>query len=276
MATIDIGDASWWIEQAGAGAPVLQIHGAGFGHHNFTPVSPILAEQFHVIDYDQRGYGGSDRPEAFDYGIEAWADDAVRVLDALGIERAHVHGTSMGGMVAVVVAGKHQSRVQSVVVNCAAAKLGRRGRLTFQNWIDLVRLDPDAVASRTLAELISWTALSATYLDSPEGAGAVDAVQEILRATNSPTPFLAACRAMQEMDLRDWVCRIACPALVLGGDQDVMTPWDQGPDGAGQQWIADHLRRGETWVIKGGGHSTPFDSTAEHAEVVTRFFRRHG
>jgi pimeloyl-ACP methyl ester carboxylesterase len=275
MTMVDIGNASLWVRQVGDGPPVLQIHGAGFGHHNFAPVTPILAERFTVIDYDQRGYGGSDRPEPYPYCIESWADDAVRLLDALGIDVAHVHGTSMGGMVAQVVAGKYPERVGSVVINCAAAKLGARGRLTFQNWIDIVRLDPDAVASRTLAELITWTALSAAHLDGPAGATAVDQVQAILRDSNSPGPFVAACRAMQEMDLQEWVRRIQCPALVLGGDQDIMTPWDQGPGGAGQQWIADHLRHGETHVIVGGGHSTPFDSTAEHAEVVAAFFARH-
>lgn len=276
MAIIDIGDASLWVQRTGSGDPILQIHGAGFGHDNFAPLSPILSEVFQVIDYDQRGYGASDRPEPYAYGIEAWADDAIGVLDQLGIQRAHIHGTSMGGMVAQVVAGKYPERVLSVVINCSASKLGKKGRLTFQNWIDIVEMDPAGVASRTLAELISWTALSAAYLDSAEGVGAVDSVHKILRDVNSPGPFVAACRAMQNMDLRQWVGRIRCPAMVLGGDQDVMTPWDQGPEGAGQQWIADNLLHGQTWVIRGGGHSTPFDSTSEHAEVVTQFFREHG
>lgn len=275
MTMLNIRDASLWIEQTGEGAPVLQIHGAGFGHYNFSPLSPLLAEKFHIIDYDQRGYGSSDRPEPFAYSLESWADDAIQVLDSLGIATAHIHGTSMGGMVAQIVAGKYPDRVKSVVINCSASKLGTRGRLTFQNWIDIVQLDPAGVGSRTLAELITWTALSTSYLDSTAGAGAVDSVHNILRNSNSTGPFLAACRAMQEMDLRDWVRKIECPALVLGGNEDIMTPWDQGPEGAGQQWIADNLQRGETWVIKGGGHSTPFDSTEEHAEVVTRFFLKH-
>jgi len=275
MAKLNIGDAMLWLEETGDGPPVLQIHGAGFGHYNFSPLSPLLSESFHVIDYDQRGYGRSDRPNIYEYSLESWADDAIRLLDNLGIETAHIHGTSMGGMVAQIVAGKYPHRVKSVVINCSASKLGTKGKLTFQNWIDIVRLDPDGVGSRTLAELITWTGLSASYLDSPAGAEAVDSIQNILRESNSEAPFLAACRAMQQMDLRDWVRKIECPALVLGGDEDVMTPWDQGPDGAGQRWIADNLRKGETWVIKGGGHSTPFDSTEEHAEVVKRFFLEH-
>lgn len=272
---ISIGDADLWTEVSGQGDPVLQIHGSGFGHYNFAPLSPLLAEKFQVIDYDQRGYGDSSRPDDYPYSIERWAADAAALLDAMGIERAHVHGTSMGGMVAQAFAGLYPERTQSVVINCSASKLGRNGRLVFQNWIDIVQLDPAGPGSRILAELISWQALSTGYMESEAGRDAVDQVQTILRDSNTLAPFVAACRAMQEMDLRDLVRAISSPALVLGGDQDLMTPWDQGPQGAGQQWIADNLPGAEVHVIKGGGHSTPFDSTEEHASVVADFFSRH-
>ena len=64
-------------------------------------------------------------------------------MDVLEIDRAHVHGTSMGGMVAQVFAGKYPERTDIVVINCAAAKLGVMGRLIFKNWIDIAHIDPD-------------------------------------------------------------------------------------------------------------------------------------
>ena len=72
--------------------------------------------------------------------------------------------------------------------------------------------------------------------------------------------FTAACQAMCDMDLRPWLGRITSPALVLGGDEDLMTPWDQGPDGAGQQAISDGIAGAENHVIRGSNHSTIFDS----------------
>jgi pimeloyl-ACP methyl ester carboxylesterase len=269
---IEVNGARLWHQITGDGEPVLQIHGSGFGHFNFGPITPVLAEEFRCIDYDQRGYGQSEKPEQH-YDLEVWADDAVGLLDALGIERTHVHGTSMGGMVAQVVAGKYPERVHSVVINCAAAKLGFSGQLVFRNWIDLVRLE--GVGSRTLAELISWQCLSRAYMETPEGQAGVDVIQQILRDANEPHVMTAACEAMIAMDLRDWVKQITAPALVLGGDEDVMTPWDQGPEGAGQQWIADNLQNGETYVIKGSNHSTIFDNSEEHARAVADFFHRH-
>jgi pimeloyl-ACP methyl ester carboxylesterase len=269
---IDIDGVKIWHEISGEGEPILQIGGSGFAHLNFAPITPILNQQFRIIDYDARGYGKSDKPEQ-DYSIEAWADDAVAILDALGIGKAHIHGTSMGGMVATTLAGKYPDRVQSVVINCAAAKLGFAGRLVFKNWIDLIALQ--GTGSRILAELIAWQCLSRGYMATPEGQAGVDGIQEILTVSNEPRVMIAACEAMNAMDNRDWVRKITSPALVLGGDEDVMTPWDQGPDGAGQQWIADNLPNGEKYVIKGSNHTTIFDGTEEHARVVTDFFGRH-
>ena len=263
-----------WHRITGEGDPVVQIHGAGFGHYNFDPVTPELSKRFRVVDFDMRGYGASDRPEQ-DYDMEVWADDVAGLLDALEIERAHVHGTSMGGAIAIVVAGKYPDRTRSVVINCAAAKLGPSGQLIFKNWIDIARLDPDGPGSRILAELITWQALSRRFLAEQDAVALADRMQEILRDSNSVEVFTAACQALCDMDVRDWLPRITSPALVIGGDEDVMTPWDQGPGGAGQQAIADGIDGVEVHVIHGANHSTIFDSSEEHNRVVGDFFARH-
>src|SRR6185437_5083502 len=72
-----------WYDVSGEGEPVVQIHGAGFGHFNFAPATPELSKHFRVIDYDMRGYGESDRPVQH-YDMEVWADDVAGLLDALG------------------------------------------------------------------------------------------------------------------------------------------------------------------------------------------------
>ena len=263
-----------WYQITGEGEPVIQIHGAGFGHSNFAPATPALGERFRIIDYDMRGYGQSDRPVQH-YDMEVWADDAASLLDALDVPEAHVHGTSMGGMIAIVLAGKYPERTTSVVVNCAAAKLGQAGRLIFKNWIDIATIDPDGPGSRILAELIAWQALSKKFLETADGVAAIDTIQQILRDSNSIGPFTAACQAMCDMDLRPWLPRITSPALVLGGDEDLMTPWDQGPGGAGQAAIYEGIAIAEKHVIRGSSHSTIFDNTEEHNRVVIDFFTRN-
>jgi pimeloyl-ACP methyl ester carboxylesterase len=271
---VEVNGVNLWYRITGEGEPVVQIHGAGFGHFNFDPATPEISKVFRVVDYDMRGYGQSDKPLQH-YDMEVWADDLAGLMDALGIGRAHVHGTSMGGMIAVVFAGKYPKRTHSVVINCAAAKLGTAGRLIFKNWIDIARMDPDGPGSRLLAELITWQAVSKRFLDENDAVALSDTIQTILRDSNRVEVFTAACQAMCDMDLRSWLPKITSPALVLGGDEDIMTPWDQGPGGAGQQAIADGIPGAEVHVIAGANHSTIFDSTEEHNRVVIDFFSRH-
>jgi len=221
-----------------------------------------------------RGYGQSDRPRQH-YDMEVWADDLAGLMEALEVERAHVHGTSMGGAIAIVFAGKYPERTASVVINCAAAKLGRAGRLVFRNWMDIARLDPEGPGSRTLAELIAWEAFSKAFLERENAAAAIDNTQRILRESNDLEVFTAACQALCDMDVSGWLPKITAPALVLGGDEDVMTPWDQGPGGAGQEAIYRGIAGAEKHVIRGSGHSTIFDNAEEHNRVVADFFRRH-
>ena len=269
---IEVNGINLWHRITGDGHPVVQIHGAGFGHFNLDPVTPILSDHFKVVDYDQRGYGSSDKPDQH-YDMEVWADDVVGLMDVLGISKSHIHGTSMGGMIAIVVAGKYPERTSSVVINCAAAKLGLAGKLIFRNWIDLARNDVEGPGSRTLAELIAWQAVNIEFLESnPE---MVDHIQQILRDSNEVAPYTAACQAMIDMDLTPWLGSIESPSLVIGGDQDIMTPWDQGPNGVGQEGVYQGISNSEKYVIKGAGHSTIFDSTEEYGKVVLDFLQRN-
>ena len=271
---IEVNGVNLWYRISGEGEPVAQIHGAGFGHFNFDPATPELSKHFKVVDYDMRGYGQSDRPLQH-YDMEVWADDLAGLLDALEIEEAHIHGTSMGGMIAIAFAGKYPERTTSVVINCAAAKLGVTGRLIFKNWIDIARMDPDGPGSRLLAELITWQALSKRFLEEQDAEELTGLIQQILRDSNRIEVFTAACQAMCDMDLTSWLPKITSPALVLGGDEDLMTPWDQGPNGAGQEAIYQGIPDAEKHVVKGSNHSTIFDGTEEHTRVVIDFFRRH-
>jgi 3-oxoadipate enol-lactonase len=272
---IEVNGINMWRRITGTGEPVFQIHGAGFGHFNLDPVTPLIAGAgYEVVDYDQRGYGASDKPIQH-YDTEVFADDLAALMDACGHERAHVHGTSFGGMVAIAFAGKYPEKTASVVINCAAAKLGRMGRLIFKNWIDIANLDPAGPGSQILADLIAWQAVDKKFLESEAGAGVPAHCNQILRDSNRLEVFTAVCQVMCDMDLTPWLPKITSPALVLGGDNDIMTPWDQGPGGVGQQGIYEGIAGAEKVVLKDAGHSTIFDSTEAHANAVIDFLRRH-
>src|SRR6266571_4558484 len=97
---------------------------------NLSAVSDRMAEHFRVIEVDQRGNGFSDRPDE-KYTIEGWADDMAALLDAIGVERAFVHGTSTGGMIAIKLAARYPEKVRALILGATAAKLDFVGRSQF-------------------------------------------------------------------------------------------------------------------------------------------------
>src|SRR5690242_3119658 len=99
MAFIESNGHRHWYEITGEGEPVVQIHGAALGHTNFAKVTPILNQHFKIYDFDLLGAGQSDRPMDVDYTLEMWADDVKGLMDTWGLEKAHIHGTSFGGMI---------------------------------------------------------------------------------------------------------------------------------------------------------------------------------
>ena len=101
----------------GKGVPLLLIHGLGYARWGWEPVVEPLARSFDVILFDNRGIGESDAPEG-PYTTAQMADDAVQVLDEAGVERAHVVGTSLGGMVAQELALGRPERVEKLVLAC--------------------------------------------------------------------------------------------------------------------------------------------------------------
>jgi pimeloyl-ACP methyl ester carboxylesterase len=113
---IDANGISIAFKRIGSGAPLILIHGAEADHSMFDAFGALLAEHFTVIAYDQRDSGATRNPAA-PYGLNELADDAAHLITALGYERAHVFGTSLGGAIAQVLAVRHPRRVDRLIVS---------------------------------------------------------------------------------------------------------------------------------------------------------------
>jgi pimeloyl-ACP methyl ester carboxylesterase len=132
------------------------------------------------------------------------------------------------------------------------------------------------MGSRELAVEIAAQALSRTFLDSPRGPETVEVIQGVLERNCSVEVFCAACDAMIEMDLTDDCRTIRAPTLVMDGDQDILTPLDQGPDGVGNRLIAELIPGAELYVIEGSGHTNLMEAPELSTSVVVGFLERVG
>src|SRR6202162_4486029 len=109
----------YWDEQ-GSGEPLLLIMGLSYPSYMWHRSRPLLVQRYRTIAFDNRGIGQSDVPSGV-YSIPSMASDGAAVLDAAGVEAAHVFGLSMGGMIAQEFALQYPKRVRSLILGCTAA-----------------------------------------------------------------------------------------------------------------------------------------------------------
>lgn len=271
MAYAELDDCRIWYELKGSGDYLLQIPGMFFAHDNFGLVTDAMAEQFTVIDFDQCGTGLSERPSRR-YSIESWADDCARLLDALGVQRAHVHGTSAAGMVAIRFAAAYPERVDRLVIDCSAARLDFVGRAMCEVWKALARAY--GLGSRELALNIAGQACSRTFLDGERAAETVESIRQLVERNCTLETFCAVCDAMIEVDLSADLGRIRAPTLVTVGSEDVMTPLDQGPEGIGNRALAERIPNAQLYVMEGIGHANLLEAPDLTTKVVIEFLLR--
>ena len=173
-----------------------------------------LADRFRIVRYDHRGHGRSPVPPGR-YELADLGADPLALLDRLEIDKAHLAGLSLGGMVAMWVAAHAPDRVGRLVLMSTSAKLG----------------PPQAWAERAAAVRAGGTgAVAANVVGrwfTPEYASAHPEVVERFRdmiAASPPDGYVACCGAIERMDLEPELARIRAATLVIAGSDDPATP----------------------------------------------------
>ena len=175
---------------------------------------PALSQAFRVITYDPRGHGQSSSPPG-DYTLDDLGRDAVAVLDAVGVERAHVCGISMGGITVLWLGIHAAARVDRIVAANTAARIG-----SLQSWGDRIAL--------VRAEGLAGVAEQAMprWFTEPFRQREPETIERFRQmvATNSVNGYLGCCAALRDGDLREALPRITSPLLGIAGAEDMLTP----------------------------------------------------
>ena len=211
--------------QAGSGDPVLLLHGLGATKASFLPTVAALAGDFRVYAIDLPGFGDSAMPVGAPYDPQFFARSAVAALDALGIERAHVVGNSMGGRVALELGFEHPERTgRLALLSPSLAWLRERRWATLLRAVrpELGLLQP---APRTIVDRIA----RAVVPGAKDGWSAVG-VDEFLRGYLTPRGRAAFYAAARNIYLEDpdtfWsrLRELQGEALFVWGRQDRVVP----------------------------------------------------
>jgi pimeloyl-ACP methyl ester carboxylesterase len=267
---IEVGVRLYYEMTGSEDAPVVVQFGGGlFGRHNFGLVNDGFREKgFRLLSFDARGYGASDHPRER-YTIEGWADDGAGLLDAVGLDRVFVHGTSMGGMIAIAFTAKYPERVIAACADVAFAKPDLYRRTLFRVWRRMV----ESMPWDDFSDHVTTQAVGARYMESPEGANIFELVREIV-GLNDPYTVRQACLAMENMDLSPLVPTISRPLLMTNGTYDVLCPPDLAPSGLGARAMAE-LNSNVTLVeFPDIGHADLVECPQDAIRIVTEFFQK--
>jgi pimeloyl-ACP methyl ester carboxylesterase len=250
------------------GPVVIQFGGGLFGRHNFGAVNDGFREAgFRLLSFDARGYGASDHPREA-YTIEMWADDGRTLLDALELERALVHGTSMGGMIAIAFTALHPQRAIATCADVAFAKPDVYRRTLFRVW----RRMAESMPWDDFSDHVTTQAVGAAFLESEEGKETFELVRAVI-GWNDPYTVRQACIAMEEMDLTPLVSQIDRPLLMTNGTHDILCPPVLAPSGLGARRMAEINANITTHEFPDIGHADLLECPADAVRIVSAFFR---
>ncbi len=248
-------------EVRGEGDPLLLVHGLGYARWGWETVIDDLSDRYRVIAFDNRGIGDSDVPDG-PYTAAEMATDAVAVLDAAAIDRAHVIGTSLGGMIAQELAIDHPERVHQLVL-VASHPGGESGyplpEQTQELIAEMPQMEPAEALRRATRNALSDGALD----EQPE---LVDRILEHrLGDPQEPAGWQAQAAAGSGYESGGRLTEIQAPALVVQGDEDVVV------DTRNAEVIADAIPDARLEWLRGAGHLAFWEQPDRFVRLVDDF-----
>ncbi len=228
-----------------ADAPaVLLSSGLGGAGAYWAPQIASLAERYRVVLYDQRGTGQSTGPLPKPYTIAHMAEDAIEVLDALGITRCHFVGHALGGLIGLQTALQHPARVGSLVLVNAWAKLDAHTMRCFDVRLDLLlHAGPEAYVRAQPLFLFPapWQSQNTERLARDHAHGVAH-----FQGTDT---LLARIAALRAFDAAERLGAIRCPTLAMAARDDMLAPWTASRD------LAEGIPGAGLWLTPEGGHA---------------------
>jgi len=269
MSHMVLNGAQYYVEQAGAGPPLLLLHGFTGGAGAWMPHTAVWASQFRTIAVDLLGHGASDAPaDAARYSMERTVADLTAMLDALGLPRAFVLGYSMGGRVALHFAAAQPARVAGLVLESASPGLRSADERAARVAAD-EELASFVEREGVPAFVARWEALPlwASQARLPE---ATRAALRDARLRNSARGLANSLRGLgtgAQAPLHDRLHDIAIPTLLIAGALDPKYAAIAGD-------MAARLPDARAAIVPEAGHAVHLEQPAEFELLVAAFLSR--
>lgn len=221
---------------------------------------PALSKHYRVLLYDCRGQWQSDHPRE-PYSMELHADDLAALLDALGIERAHIGGISYGAEVSMVFALKYPARTKSLLLASTVSQVEPILRAHIQAWIE--------AAKRQDADLFYRVTYALNFAEAWIAANPQLLAQARARyATLDFDAVINLCQAFLQLNITAELQRITAPTLLMVGEEDILKPRRYA------DIIARAIPHAEYVVIPGSGHAVCWEKSHVFNSLMLGFLAK--
>lgn len=223
MKFLDRGGVRLAWDEAGSGPPLLLIMGHRYSSAMWYPVFEGLGGTHHLMWFDNRGTGQSGAPKKT--SIAEMAADALAVMDAAGVESAHVYGVSMGGGIALEFGIRYPERTRSLILGCTMAKTPEHNKRP-PRWLSWLLYH---LPMPVLKALGGKPKFNRGYGDAAPNGPIERDLKMLAKDPFSRDGVLAQHHAILDYNVPEAVVRaVDKPTLVLHGTQDLAVPYEQG------------------------------------------------
>lgn len=268
MPTAKVGDINVNYKVQGEGEALVLINGCGSNSSSWFLEIPTFSQEFQVVTFDNRGTGQSDKPD-IPYTMEMMAGDVAGLLEAIGIDAAHIYGVSMGGMIAQEFALRYSQKVISLILGCTNCG-GRHTIIPDAEVMTFLfdeermkRLTPEEGARESLPFLFSQE-----FIDNNP-----DIVEQfIANLVEYPTPLHGYQRqayAIIGHDTYDRLPQIQAPTMIIAGTADRLVPVQNS------RLLASRIPDAKLVILQNMGHGYLVEAADEANKAILDFLRRH-
>ena len=199
------------------GAPTVVVsHSLGSSQIMWAPQLPPLALSFQVLCYDTRGHGKTDAPKG-EYTLDMLGDDAMALMDGLGLSEVHWAGLSMGGMIGQNIALREPGRSRRLSPCDTSSQIPPEGKAAWEERIAAA----SELGMEPLAEATMERWFTAPYLSGKPSS--VNAIRQQFLETE-PAGFIGCCHAIKSLNYLDQLQNIDIPTIIIVGADDTGTP----------------------------------------------------